>query len=71
LSATLVLVAPTFLCLSLPSTSFLGCTLFDFGFLAKVLSLSYPSGFGLLAFLRRQPWLLQCFTDVLAKLFDP
>ena len=40
-------------------------------FLSAALFLSSLSGFGLSAYLRRHPWLLQCFTDVLAKLFDP
>src|SRR5262249_50072240 len=66
------LVLPMFLRFSLPSTFFLICTLSDFGFLLlTALSLSYPTGFGLSAFFRRQPLLLQCSTDVCAELFDP
>jgi hypothetical protein len=71
LSATFLLVAPTFLRLSLPSTFFLICTLFDFGLLSAALFLSSLLCFGLLALFRRQPRLRQCVRDVRAKLIDP
>jgi hypothetical protein len=59
LSAALILALPTLFCLSFPSTFFLVCTLFYFGFLlSATLSLSCSSGFGLSAFFRRQPFLL-------------
>jgi hypothetical protein len=54
LSAAFLLVSPTLLRLGLPSTFFLVCTLFDFGFLlSSALNLSCSSGFGLSAFFRR------------------
>jgi hypothetical protein len=66
------LVLPTFIRLSFPSTLFLVCTLFDFNFLlSTALSLSCSSGFGLSAFFRRQPLLLQCSAYICAELFDP
>jgi hypothetical protein len=40
-------------------------------FLSAALFLSSLSDFRLLAFLRRQPWLLQCFTNVSGKTFRP
>ena len=39
--------------------------------LSAMFILSHPSGFGLLSFLRRQPWLLQCFSRCSRKASPP